>query len=192
MKMIRYLACLLLPIFLVSCGLFIAPRNEVTEERLRPTLDGFVDSSLSSDYVGDFLEARYSGSFSYIMLKFPENAIPLGSQILEARLILYTTPAVPDPGDIALFRIKRAWDKAVSWTEVDQPDVFFDTEGTYLFVGNPDARYEWEIRKLIQNWANGAPNNGILLEGFNTGDQAELHFYSSETDRGPEIFIRYY
>jgi hypothetical protein len=190
--MIRYLACLLLPIFLISCGLFIAPRYEVAEERLRPTLDGFVDSVTGSDYASDFLEARFSGSFSYIMLKFPENDIPLGAQILEARLILYTTPNVPNPGDIALFRIKRAWDKTITWTEVDQPDFFYDTDGTYLFVGNPDDRYEWEIRKVVQNWANGAPNNGILLEGFNTGDQAELHFYSNEVDRHPELYVRYY
>ena len=197
MKKIKYLVCILLPAMLLSCDLFLTPPNEVTEIILHPYLDGYISNSgtpVGFDSSSPAMIIGSSPDITYVLMKFPENEIPVGSQILSANLMLRTNNIIFQAGEVGLHRIRRSWDhKLVTWEDVDQPDAFYDNEPMFSeYIERPADWYGWDIRELVQDWANGADNNGVLLKEFGSAGTIDLEFVTTEGGNPPELHIRYY
>jgi len=176
------------PLLLSGCGLFIAPRNEIEEVELPPVLDGWIDDMASPvrDFTGTTLQMVSMAPSQYILLLFDVSDIPVGAQILSARLSLFCVTAPPAVEENELVRIKEPWDPDTVTFPLDVIyENEFDMEG-----GNQGRRLEVEMGKIVQSWVNGVPNHGIALE---TMSPTTIEFQSTEAeDQPPLLQIRYY
>ncbi len=188
MKTMKILAAFLMPVLLISCGLFVSPRNKIQEVTLIPRRDGYINDQ-DPPSINDFLNNMWvsQGNHYYSLIEFNLDKIPFGAQILSAQLSLNCISANADD-HIWINRIKESWDES---------DIRFDINQTYdnieLIIPNPLPPLPYlvtvEIRSIAQSWANGATNYGIILS---PGTAAHIEFETVESGRSPELFIRYY
>jgi hypothetical protein len=191
MKTMKILAAFLMPVLLISCGFFVAPRNEIQEVTLIPRRDGYINDIVPPPATfTDFLSNTMwisQGNHYYSLIEFNLDKIPFGAQILSAKLSLNCISANADD-HIWINRIKESWDES---------DIRFDINQTYdnieLIIPNPLPPLPYlvtvEIRSITQSWANGAANYGIILS---PGATADIEFETTESGTFPELFIRYY
>jgi hypothetical protein len=99
---------------------------------------------------------------------------------------------VADIGDVAVHRIIRQWDQSVDFTFVKDRGGFFEYDGIGRPVDMSSTEYDWQIRKIVQAWADGLGNNGILIAGDTLSDIADVEFDTDEGGFAPELHVRYY
>jgi hypothetical protein len=188
MKRWKLILVFFIPILASGCGLFIAPRNEIREVELPPTVDGWIDdvATPARDFAGPALQMVTFAPSKYILLAFDLSDIPVGAQIVSAQLSLYCIAAPAAIQENAVLRFKESWQPdTVTFPLATDSESQFDMDS-----GNQDRRLEVEVRKIVQTWVNGVPNYGI---GLATQGPSTIQFQSLEAaDQTPFLRIRYY
>jgi hypothetical protein len=191
MKMIRYLACVMLPVLLVSCGLFIAPRYEIQDEIIHPFRDGYIDSGSGRYFADPMLKVddQAVGAEYYILLGFDVmKRLPVGARIVSAHLKLN---CIAPPGgmdaQIKVYRIKNPWDEtSVAYASLSLRD---EERSMYIRQALP-GEYSVDIPGTVQAWVYGVENCGILLASDYDGI---IEFEAMEANGLlPELHVRYY
>lgn len=133
-----------------------------------------------------------SGTVCKALLKFPDflgplpGQVPLGSVIESASIEI----GVTDPGGLETYRqVTEAWGElTAAWNT-------FATPGTPANKGAAGTftpalgRVSFNVTSVVQNWANGEANEGLLLDSL-SGDGADLD--ASENSAGaPRLLVTY-
>ena len=126
------------------------------------------------------------------LIQFDLSPIPSGSHINSATLNIfqsYSSPVGDSPYTIQTRYLASDWSEyGVTWNS-HQPQ-WGDV------IGNSDVNSVngWkvvQIPSMIQEWVNGRPNYGLLLQGSNEASDRSRRFASRETSNRPFISVTY-
>ncbi len=191
----------------------ISPFSMAQYFEVRSTKDTYLDK----DYPGNNYGRDGSLKFGYVksgptkvsLVEFDLARIPNGAVILEAKMRVFGHSIWGDGDyDLQAFGVRRAWDELqANWlyamtgrtwaregaqglgTDRDTfgPIAEFYSTARYQY-------YEWDLTDLVQEWANGRANYGVLIMG--TGGQmfGQMGVYSreySEEQMRPLLTVRY-
>jgi len=118
-----------------------------------------------------------SGRPERILLQFALAEVPAGSQIQSAKLKLYLAGTTPGdaPMNVVARRIGNNWSESVTWNDLVTINVVA-TPAVATQVGTEFRWYEWDLKPILQDWANNRPGGGafsLLLQGNEASGQHE-------------------
>ncbi|MGN7470511.1 DNRLRE domain-containing protein [Brevibacillus sp. SAFN-007a] len=138
------------------------------------TQDTFVESFAPTNTQGTSTVIRvgHSSSPGNIrgLLKFDLGLVPNDAIINSATLKLkqsYTNNGAG--GQLDIHKITGIWDNSTNWNT--QPP--FDTTPSASFTVAANGLYTVDIKNLVQDWVNGATNNGLLIK---RQDESVVHY----------------
>lgn len=191
----------------------ISPFSLAQYFEVRATKDTYLDKDYPVNNYGRDGALRFgyvkAGPIKVSLVEFDLARLPSGAVILEAKMRLFGH-SIWGSGDYDLqaFGLRRAWEELQAnwlyamtgrtWARegaqglgTDRDAVgpiaeFYDT-GRYQY-------YEWDLTALVQEWATGRANYGVLIMG--TGGQmfGQMGLYSreySEEQMRPLLTVRY-
>jgi len=152
------------------------------------------------------------GPTKNVLIWFDLSEIPVGAIIREALLDIYSKAAFITPGmetiPLQVYGLKQDWQEreatwywpatGANWEKDGALDTIMDRDALGMpgeMIASGDVRaYEWDVRALVQEWANGRPNQGMLLMIPPEAQRAisTMGFFSSEyalADSGGEYFL---
>ncbi|UCF08100.1 MAG: DNRLRE domain-containing protein [Thermoplasmata archaeon] len=148
------------------------------------------------------------------LIRFNLSNIPAGSIIFGAELVLWVEWVVTDI-PVAVYRVTADWDEGyqdaepatdgVTWDNADTDPLIdwkdggeFDPSNytvSWLYeVVDDDTFHSFNITSLVQEWINGTPNYGLLLNDTNDGQDRSVRFTSDDglnASRRPRLVINY-
>ncbi len=94
-------------------------------------------------------------------LLFPLDGLPAQAQVQSAVLELYVDDwPFAGSGDMGVYRVQASWTEPFTWTV--QPPTDSSPIVTQRLTSTPGWTL-WDITPLVQDWADGAPNYGLML-----------------------------
>jgi len=167
--------------------------------------DSWITSLHTNDNYGSSDEIRIMGSTldnQRGLLYFNLSEIPPNSNITNANLTLYNYGAFTTSSQtISIFRVTNPWEQSeVTWNKRDSTTDWTTPGGDYnstressLSLTFYNTWYTWNITSLVQKWADGIPNYGMILYGTG-GEIGFRRFYSSDYGIGayrPKLEVAY-
>ena len=138
------------------------------------------------------------------VLRFDLSAVPAGAVIDDAILGLYQSAGVGLSFTASVYQVTAQWDEAqVTWDDRLTGTPWGNAGGDWdphviaqIPVDNAVGWRSWNITQLVDLWYRGRiPNFGMILNGPNTGGNADKTFYSSDyavdPTLRPRLDIRY-
>lgn len=174
----------------------VGPNSTTTTINIFANKDTFVSSSLPNNNFGGFSDTRTGRDGTYgairTLMQFDLSPISAGSHINTATLNIYQsgyTPSNDSAYTIQSRFLASDWSEyGVTWNS-HQPqwgDVMGNTDVS-IGVG-------WRVfsvDNMIQEWVNGRPNYGLLLQGSNENELRSRNFASRETVNRPFITVNF-
>lgn len=183
------------------------------------------DSRGSDTYVSaDSPDKNYGGKdifilkqgLAYPLLQFDLSLLPIGSRIVEAKLLLYRS----NPGSLSLsarsvdaYRVLEPWlagskDGATAadgatWLTRDGSTAWKSAAGTVDSVSALDSPHihfylwgtpwmEWNLTSLVQGWVDGrTPNYGVVLRPTTSVSTEEYVSAEGDGSQIPKLVIKY-
>jgi len=138
------------------------------------------------------------------LVRFDLSAVPPGVVIDDATLNLYETSGVGPSFTASVYHVTFAWSEMQATWNDRLTGTAWNTAGgdwdshviAQITVDNTAGWKTWNITQLVDLWYRGRlPNNGVILNGPNTGADADKTFYTSDyavdPTRRPRLDIRY-
>ncbi len=105
------------------------------------------------------------------LIKFPsflgtgDGQVPRGARILSATLQM----RISNPGPTEdIIQLLDAWDEAtVTWNTFTTPGLPRTADPVFTFAPTPAGTFSINVTFIVQKWADGDPNNGVLLTSTN-------------------------
>lgn len=144
-------------------------------------------SSNSMLYIG----ANASGQIFRSLLKFDLGLIPNDAIINSATLTLSVSSSVASAAqNVSVHKVTSNWDGTASWNT--QPG-FDSVVQSSVLTGNAGGQVaNFNIKQLVQEWVNGAPNYGVLLKVVNESLlNSRFAFNSLDSGSPPTLTIDY-
>jgi len=128
--------------------------------------------------------------------------IPIGSTIQSARLLLTLSGTTKNDGplNVTVNRIlSEQWSENLTWNAHEGLPITADTSTT-IAVGREFKQYEWNIQKLVQEWAHSPEriDLGLRLDGDQTSGDHERNFWAKDckdsecnVDQRPRVVIQF-
>src|SRR5256885_884827 len=138
------------------------------------TDDATIDSGMPTTPQGGFstlqIDASCMGGAGRIcrsLIKFPsflgtsEGQVHRGARILSATLQMH----ISDPGSREdIFQLLDSWNEAtVTWNTFTTPGLPRTADPVFTFTPTPAGSFSINVTFIVQKWADGDPNNGVLL-----------------------------
>ena len=146
---------------------------------------------------GDFFEFIACGRERWRgYLKFPLDAIPPGSNIIDARLSTLVVlssqltevdslPTAPMVVPIGVHRITQDWDPdsgSFAW-----PGPNYGPTVDIQAVSTPFVWYTWDIAPIVRDWMRGSPNHGVAFVAENEGTNAGVFLAAPICETPPTV-----
>jgi hypothetical protein len=145
----------------------------------------------------------------YFLSKFDVSSIPLGSQIISAKLALYHDAINGNSvGEFSLYSMQQGWEEGSgNWSASGDGATWNTSDGStpWSWDSNHDSNVistssvsnsaagwqEWDMAALVQDWVAGEKDNyGVLVKSNENIGGAE--FYSSDSwSNRPKLTITY-
>src|SRR5437773_6125404 len=153
----------------------------------RPTTNFGSDDVLLIDAVGCNRGAgNEPGGVCKSLIKFPSiigpasGKIPAGSRIVDASLGLRITN---DGKTQTAYQVTEGWDEATAtWNGFHTPGVPGNRGAAFTFAPNPVGPLSLNITSIVQRWADGEANQGILFAST-SGNGTDYNSSDSVRDR---------
>src|SRR5437773_1541373 len=150
--------------------------------------DGSPNTNFGSDVnlLIDAVDCNPPGGVCKSLIKFPSivgpasGQIPAGSRIVDASLRLRITN---DGKTQTAYQVTEGWDEATAtWNGFHTPGVPGNRGAEFTFAPNPVGPLSLNITSIVQRWANGEANQGILLSSTH-GNGVDYNASESVRDR---------
>ena len=125
---------------------------------------------------------------AYIQFTLPSNLT--GSYVTAATLNTYQTYSGTSSPTFAVHRVNGSWTSAgITWS--NQPSF---SSGSYASQAVSGVKnYTWNMRTMVQEWANGTANNGLVIKATDETPKRYKRFASSDSaSNKPSLSITYY
>jgi RHS repeat-associated protein len=124
-------------------------------------------------------------------------AVPAGTDVLHASMGLYLRAQTGTASKrISAHRVTRSWTNGTTWNRYDGTNAwqtpggdFEATEAAAATVGGGSGvgrYYTWTVGDLVERWAKGEPNHGLLLKDAST-IEARMEFNSREHTNAQQL-----
>ncbi|MFR5868874.1 MAG: DNRLRE domain-containing protein, partial [Acutalibacteraceae bacterium] len=125
---------------------------------------------------------------SYLQFTLPNDLA--GSYVTAATLYTYQTYSGSSSPTFAIHRVNGSWTSAgITWS--NQPSF---SSGSYASQAVSAVKdYTWNMRTMVQEWANGTENNGLVIKAVDETAKRYKRFASSDNSSNkPRLSIVYY
>ncbi|NJN93268.1 MAG: S8 family peptidase [Anaerolineales bacterium] len=125
--------------------------------------------------VSELLTNNKSGDATRLVSRFNLANIPPGSTIVSAKAYFWVSQA--SSAAVNVHRITDAWtESGVTWSNTHTD---FDPVADATFTpGTNDQYVQVDLKNLVQEWVNGAPNYGLMFNG--TANDSESKYYGKD------------
>lgn len=123
------------------------------------------------NYVGP---ASGEDVFCRTYLRFPLDAISVGSTVQSATLYVYVDDFWPGPGGapMSAYPVTADWTpEGVVWDDMSNWPALEGAVAT-TDVSSTEGWYGWDVTLLVQGWLNGTPNHGLAVAAADLGSAA--------------------
>ena len=158
--------------------------------------DTYIDAWYPTTNYGavDTVNVR-SGDIRGALLQFNISTIPTDATITSARLYLYAVSQTnANPIEISTYQVLRAWNEStatwnvastgVNWGTAGANNILndrFTTASDTQTVSTINTWHNWDVTSIVQAWAGGVANRGILLKAYSDAlGSVSYSFASSE------------
>ncbi|UCE36374.1 MAG: DNRLRE domain-containing protein [Thermoplasmata archaeon] len=152
-------------------------------------------------------------SITRSLLRFNISKIPNGAIISSAVLDLWVQQVNTDDVPVAVYKVTKEWDEGIqnselatdgaTWDNADtDPTIPWDKGGEYdptpynlstVYLTESNVFHSFNITTLVQEWVDGEPNYGLLLNDTDESASRWLEFTSDNGAEGqrPELKIQW-
>ncbi len=174
----------------------VGPLSTTAEATIFVSKDTFISSKFPNSNYGGFSEIRVGRDASYdavrLLMQFDLTPIPANALINNATLNFYQsgfTPSNDAPYTMQTRYLASDWSEySVTWNN-NQPE-WGDPIGTNDIPIGVGWRFA-NVNTVIQEWVNGRPNYGFMLQGSNEASPRSRNFATRETANRPFITVNY-
>ena len=158
--------------------------------------DTFISSNMPNNNFGNAFESRTGRDTTFgatrTMMRFDLDPIPNKATINSAALNIYQssyTPSQDTPYLIQTRFLDSDWGEyAVTWN--NNVPKWGDVMGT-IEVSTGVGWRVFDVKNMLQEWANGKANYGLVLQGSNENTVRSRNFATRETANRPFITVTY-
>lgn len=156
--------------------------NGGTTYRVEANSDTYIYELSPTRNYGDEEDLRlnYStGGFGrHILMKYDVPSELMGCTVATARAYFYDGD--PDPNYVGIYRITSDWvENAVTWNSA--PTYHPVPDATFMIEHSSETPHIVDITSIAQEWLNGSPNYGIMLQSLGDFGTSE-HIYAHEAN----------